>query len=134
MADLHVAFPSQPQQSSLAYAQSRSFVEFLIGETGDNGLGSLVRALGETGDIEQAFSRAYGRSLADFEAQWRPQFARGLGRAFPIDPDWAIFMSMGALFILVCIIRLVRGRRRRREAEMADAVEQLGIWGPGDDV
>jgi hypothetical protein len=133
MASLHVAFPHRPRQSNLAYAQSRSFVEFVVRKTGDKALGSLVRALGETGDIEQAFMRAYGRSLADFEAEWRPHFAKGLGRALPIDAGTAIFMAMSALFVTVCLIRIIRGRRRRLEDAMEEAVRQLDVREHEDD-
>ncbi|MGD8239885.1 MAG: peptidase MA family metallohydrolase [Armatimonadota bacterium] len=130
---LDVAFPGGPQQSNLAYTQSRSFVEFVVAQTGDRGLRSLVRELGEAGNIEEAFSRAYGRSLADFEAAWMPQFARGLGRALPIDTGMAIFMAMGLLFVVVCVIRIARRRRRRLEEAMEDAVDELGIREYEDD-
>ncbi len=123
MESLRAAFPRQPHASDLAYAQSRSFVEFLIRETGDKALGDLLRALGETGDIEQAFLSAYGRSLSDFEDEWRPHFASGLGRALPIDPGMAIFMFMGVLFIVVCIVRIARRRRRRLAEDLEDEEE-----------
>ena len=121
---LHRGFPSQPHRSTLAYAQSRSFVQFLIGETGDKGLRRLVQALRETGDIEKAFSRVYGRSLAQFEAAWQPRFAMGLGRAPRIDPALAIFMAMSALFVLVCLIRIIRRRLRRRPDWLEEADDE----------
>jgi hypothetical protein len=133
MKSLHVAFPREPHASDLAYAQSRSFVEFLVRETGDKALGGLVRALGETGDIEQAFLSAYGRSLSDFEAEWRPHFARGLGRALPIDPGTAIFMFMGVLFLVVCIVRIVRRRRRRMAEELEEMQGEEEYWQSEDD-
>lgn len=131
MADLDVGFPGNPQSSNLAYAQSRSFVEFVVQETGDRGLNRLVGALAETGDIDQAFPRAYGRSMADFEAAWRPQFAKGLGRALPIDASTAIFMAMGALFVVVCTVRLIRARRRRIAEGLEESEDDVGYWDLG---
>jgi tetratricopeptide (TPR) repeat protein len=44
------------------YAQALAFAEYLIATRGSGGINDLLRAMGETGDVNAAFSRVHGQS------------------------------------------------------------------------
>jgi len=46
------------------YLQALAFVEDLIAVRGMGGINDLARAMGETGNVDEAFSRVYGKNLA----------------------------------------------------------------------
>jgi hypothetical protein len=117
LSDLASAFPRDPAGADLAYAESRSFVDFVQNKTGDRGLRRLIQALRATKSIEPAFLSAYGKPIEDFEKAWEPEFAAGIGRRIDIDPLTAIFMIVSLLFVIVIVVRVRRQRRRRKEEE-----------------
>ena len=45
----------------LFYADALAFVEYLIDIRGQGGMNDLLRAMGETGSVDEAFQRVYGR-------------------------------------------------------------------------
>lgn len=52
------------------YLQALSFVEYLMGVRGQGGMNDLLRAMGETGDVNEAFRRAYGQDYAATQRAW----------------------------------------------------------------
>jgi hypothetical protein len=62
------------------YLTSLAFVEQLVAERGQGGINDLLRAMGETGRVDDAFQRVYGRTFAEskqaFVERFRRQHAR----------------------------------------------------------
>lgn len=52
------------------YLQALSFVEYLIGARGQGGMNDLLRVMGESGDVEEAFRQVYGSDSAALRAAW----------------------------------------------------------------
>ena len=52
------------------YLASLSFVEHLIAQRGMGGMNDLLKAMGETGDADEAFKKVQGRSYAAARADW----------------------------------------------------------------
>jgi tetratricopeptide (TPR) repeat protein len=52
------------------YLQSLSFVEYLLGARGQGGINDLLRAIGESGDVDDAFRRVYGSDQAATHQAW----------------------------------------------------------------
>jgi hypothetical protein len=52
------------------YLAALSFVEHLIAQRGMGGMNELLRAMGETGDIDEAFKKVQGRSYATAKSEW----------------------------------------------------------------
>lgn len=52
------------------YLAALSFVEHLIAQRGMGGMNDLLRAMGETGDVEEAFKKVQGRSYAAARTEW----------------------------------------------------------------
>jgi hypothetical protein len=121
--DLDSSFPSGPF-FHVAYAQSHSFVEWLVRQDGDAELRRLVQVLGEDVDPEPAFRQVYGRSLADAEREWRGALGRG---------GWLRFLPSGGTLVTILWVGLgilvigkfvrTRIRLRRTRDELGDGWE-----------
>ncbi len=66
-------WPEQLQQVEEAYAESLSFVDFLLGSHGPEAFGSLVDRVAAGERFEGAFASAFGTSLSLEETRWRAQ-------------------------------------------------------------
>lgn len=53
------------------YLEALSFAEFLMAEGGQEAVNEMLRAVGEQGDLDEAFRVAYGRDYKKTEAAWR---------------------------------------------------------------
>lgn len=65
------AFPSDPEDAILAYAQSWSVVDHLIRERGPDQMNALLQSFKASGAIERALADAYGIDLLGLENRWR---------------------------------------------------------------
>jgi hypothetical protein len=57
------------------YVEALSFGEYLMQLAGQRGVNELLAALGETGDVEAGFRKAYGRDYTQIRADWRAWMA-----------------------------------------------------------
>jgi hypothetical protein len=81
MEGTRVGFDLSPQQVSALrgdsplrtwdfYLGATSFVEFLIGQRGMGGIGDLLRRLGQSRNLDRAFSDVYGSTHAEMQKAW----------------------------------------------------------------
>jgi tetratricopeptide (TPR) repeat protein len=61
------------------YAESLSFVEFLVAERGQGGINDLLRAMSETGSVDEAYRRVYGRDYQGSRRAWRDRIRQQYG-------------------------------------------------------
>jgi hypothetical protein len=61
------------------YLAALSFVEYLIAQRGMGGMNDLLKAMGDTGDVDEAFKRAQGRSYAAARSDWTERLRREHG-------------------------------------------------------
>ena len=126
--DLAVEWPDEPEQVSSAYAQSVSFVAFIVQRHGYRALGELIDHVQRGDAFETGFAKAFKTSIWVDENEWRAQL---LARY-----SWVPILTGGSavwgLLSLVCVGIYFRQRvlvARRRLA--MDAAEALAL--PGDD-
>jgi tetratricopeptide (TPR) repeat protein len=55
------------------YDSALSFVEYLVGRYGQASMNDLLKRMGELGDVDQAFRRAYGQGYAQLREEWIQQ-------------------------------------------------------------
>jgi hypothetical protein len=55
---------------SAFYLSALAFVEQLAAERGQGGINELLRLMGETGGVDEAFRRVYGRDHAQATQAW----------------------------------------------------------------
>src|SRR5215472_16274357 len=117
--DLKDRWPEQPSDVEIAYAQSVSFVAFLVERHGTAALGELIDGVVAGRPFETAFARTFKASIWFEEMAWRAQ----LPSRYSWLPIVANSSTLWALLACVCIaasLRL-RARRLRRRREMAAA-------------
>ncbi len=61
------------------YAESLSFVEFLVAQRGQGGINDLLRAMAETGNVDEAYRQVYGRDLQGTRRAWRDRIRQQYG-------------------------------------------------------
>lgn len=61
------------------YLQALAFVEHLMGQRGQGGMNDLLRAMGETGDVDRAFRQVYGQDHAQTTRAFSERFRRQYG-------------------------------------------------------
>lgn len=84
---LAAQFPTRPDRFGLAYAESVSAVDRLIGRHGEAGVLRLVAALAQGDSLDDAFRAATGEGFTAFEDAWLASV--GAERAEPFGPQAA---------------------------------------------
>jgi len=117
------AFPANNPALSLAYEESKSFVEYIIGVYGERALLSILNRLAAGDSIERAIDMICGMSLDSLEAEWHGYLRKQL--------PWLTFLSrnmyqvlfvFGAVVTLVGFVRFIRRKRSYRDDE--DEIEE----------
>ncbi len=111
---LDAHFPSGPF-FRLAYAQSRSFVEWLVEREGERGLHRYLDLLDRDLDPEPAFRKVWRMTLDEAESRWQRELGGPAGlRRLPSGRAMVGFASVMGLVLV--LIRWVRVRRQLRDA------------------
>jgi hypothetical protein len=89
-------FPTDPQKTSLAYAEAVSAIDFLVRTYDQSALLSLITSYKEGLTDDEAFTRAIGTDVAGFQAAWLAELGADAPEAFgpvpnppgPVPPGW----------------------------------------------
>ncbi len=112
-------FPTNPQQSAVAYAESYVLIEYLISLDPQGQLTDFITNLKETEDVTRAFRRAYGLSEEQVEAGWRDLIGQ---RSRRVPAPWAV---EGIIFLVMVVIFMAAfWRVRKRSREIRERMEQ----------
>jgi len=98
--DLCASFPPNADQAFLAYAESRSFTNYLHNTYGSEKLLSLAIAYADGVDCELGVESVYGLSLAKLESDWR---ASVLGE----NPVGSALANMFPYLVLLCLVLFI---------------------------
>lgn len=135
--DLKDRWPEQPEDVQIAYAQSVSFVNFLVERHGLAALGELIDGVVDDGrSFETSFARAFKASIWFEEMSWRAQLPSRYSW-LPLVTSSSALWAFLAIACVAASLRLRVRRRRRREAleaaELAEALEESSRFfaGPG---
>jgi hypothetical protein len=99
LPDLCASFPSQPGSAFLAYAESRSFTNYLRTTYGSTKLLDLARSYADGVTCERGVELVYGTSLVQLEFRWK-QSVLGQG---------ALGAAIGNMFPYLLLLCLVLG-------------------------
>jgi hypothetical protein len=119
LGELAERFPREGEALLLAYAESRSFVEYLVQRSGVEGLHGVLHRLSEGTAVDEAVKVSFGSSLDRLEAEWlqslqgRWAWLSWFGRHF-YD---LLFFTMALLAVLAAVRLLVKRRARLAEME-----------------
>jgi len=126
LGQLVSTFPLPPERAKLAYAESESFVWFLIDRYGPEFLGHLFVALEREREFARAIEMLTGTPLWELEQKWRGFLANHHTVFIVLNPGWLLWWLILAIMIGVGIYKLVQSRRRLREMEEEDLREAFG--------
>ncbi|MCD6307013.1 MAG: hypothetical protein J7M32_12115 [Deltaproteobacteria bacterium] len=121
LASLTRGFPRNDQAMILAYEESRSFIDYLIGISGTEGVLTLLQAMKEGDPVEDAVFKAYALSLGQLEREWQ--------RSLKDRMSWFTFLSyylyeilfvLAALMSVYGFIRIMIRKRRRMKEDMGE--------------
>jgi len=119
LKDLCVSFPADAGQAFLAYAESRSFTNYLHDTYGSAGLLSLAASYADGVDCERGPERAFGVSLSNLEANWRSSVLGQntfLSTLQNISP-YLVLLCLVLIIPLIGIISTLRKKGSRNEPE-----------------
>jgi hypothetical protein len=112
LKDLCISFPTDAGQAFLAYAESRSFTDFLYDTYGSSGLQNLLRSYADGVDCERGTERAYGVSLSRLETEWHSS-RLGQNAFFSALQNISPYLVLLCLVLIIPLIGIVSGMRKR---------------------
>lgn len=110
LRDLCASFSPRLDSAFLAYAQSRSFVNYLRGQFGADGLLTLARAYANGVDCERGPERAFGVTLVKLERDWQAQVLErnSLEAALEVFLPYLLLLCLVVLFPTIGILNALR--------------------------
>jgi hypothetical protein len=111
-------FPGEKTSLQLAYAQSRSFVDFLIREFGSDGVLGLLNNLRHGLAFETAVEESFAISFEDLEKEWVANLAkRNTWFTYLTLHVYEFIFLFGAIAVVIGFIRVVIKKRRYSDLE-----------------
>lgn len=113
LKDLCSSFPAEASQAFLAYAEARSFTEFLHKLYGSDGLMDLATVYAGGVDCERGPERAFGISLSRLESQWRSSVS-GRNTIFTGLQSLIPYLVLLCLILIIPLVGIVSTLRKRK--------------------
>ena len=124
MAEISTIFPQTATGLTLAYEQSRSFVEFIVQQYGEEKLRALLYGLERQQTIEQTVHENLGVSLALLEQMWKKSLSKkSLWIAYIADHMFWVLFFLAALITIAGFCVVKRRMKNYRDEEETDEVE-----------
>jgi len=112
LKDLCLSFPADTGQAFLAYAEARSFTNYLHETYGSTGLLNLAAAYADGLDCERGTERALGVSLSGLESRWRSS-ALGQNTALVSLQNISPYLVLLCLVLIVPLVGVISTLRKR---------------------
>ncbi len=112
MSALHERFPKDKQGLQLAYAQSKSFVDYISREYGSNQVLLLLNKLRQGLEIEAAIEESFSITFAELEKRWLQQLKnKKIWLTFLTAHIYEIIFFLGAIIVVIGFIRFIIKKR-----------------------
>ncbi len=123
LKQLEKSFPRGKKEAALAYAQSFSFISYLLNKYGREVFHHFIQNLAQGIEVKRALKEATGVSLKSLEVSWI--------KHLKLRHTWFPILTSGfSLWFLVTLIFLAGYLRKRRKAKakLAEWEEEEGLW------
>jgi hypothetical protein len=110
--DLCASFSPQIDSAFLAYAESRSFTDYLRGQYGADGLLNLTNVYANGVDCERAPERAFGVSLAKLERDWQVNVL-GQSNMMSALGNFAPYLVLLCLVVLFPLLGVIGSSKKK---------------------
>lgn len=117
--DLCVSFSPNPDSAFLAYAEARSFTDYLHDTYGSQSLLNLALVYADGVDCERGTENAYGVSLSKLEMDWR-RAVLGQNSILPALQNMFPYLALLCVVLLIPfigIMNVLRKKEKRNERE-----------------
>jgi hypothetical protein len=120
-------FPRDDESLLLAYEESKSFVEFINHEFGQEGIQNLLRNLQGGNNIDEAVFNSFSISFDELERRWHTHIRRNITWfTYLANNLYTILFFAGALITIVGFVRMMRKKRRYDEDESSQSAKPAG--------
>ena len=117
MNALHEKFPRDKQALHLAYAQSKSFVDYISKEYGRDQVLLLLQRLNKGLDIEVAIEETFAITFAELEKRWIEQIKnKKIWLTFLITHIYEIIFFLAAVMLIIGFVRFVIKRKAYKDS------------------
>jgi len=119
LKSLSRGFPQDDRDLTLAYEESKDFIDHLIGLSGPAGLLRLLGYMKQGTDVEESLVRVYGSSLSALEREWQQSLRNRLTWLTYLSYHlYEILFLLAALMSIYGSIRIMIKKRRRMKEEL----------------
>ena len=110
LSDLCASFPAGAGEAFLAYAEARSFTNYLLATYGSSGLSNLASAYADGLECERGPERAFGVPLSQLERDWRASALgeNALGATLGDSAPYLILLCLVLAIPLIAILSMTR--------------------------
>jgi len=123
---LEKGFPDDGRRLILAYAESKSLIDYIISEYGPDGLLRLLGYLKDGDGINSAVQKTYAISFDELEKRWYDRLKkRATIITFLINNLYEILFFLSALLLIYGFIRVIIKKRSYEEYEDEDEDNEL---------
>ncbi len=114
-------FPGDNESLMLAYAQSRSLVEYMVNKFNPDGLQALLNSLRSGKDMESALYRTFMITFDELEKNWYSAMKeKGAWLTLLISHLYEIIFFLGALSLVAAYVKIAIRKRAMRYSEDDD--------------
>lgn len=116
--DLSSGFPEDNERLMLAYAESKSIVEYIISKYGTAGILRLLKYLREGHSIEDSVSNSFSISFAELEKNWYGYMKKQTTWVtLVINHLYEILFSLGAIILIGAYVKIYIRKRSYGDEE-----------------
>jgi hypothetical protein len=111
-------FPQEKRLLLLAYEESKSLVEYMMGSYGEKRVLSVLNSLKEGADVDVAIRESLSISLNDLEKEWHQHLKRkNVWLTYLVGHLYEILFFLAALAVIYGFIRQIIKKRAYQEEE-----------------
>jgi hypothetical protein len=115
------SFPSDGRSLKLAYEESKSFIEYIVGEYGRPGILHMLEYLKEGNSINFSVRKSFSISMTELERNWRAYLRRRHTWFYYLSSNiYTIIFSVAAIVTIYGFFRLLRKRRAYADEDEGD--------------
>ena len=118
-------------EARIAYLLAASFIEFLVAESGQEGLRVLFEKWRATASFDRALAETYGADLGQLESQWRKFVKQRYGWAVFLTQGFIFFAIVGGLVIILVVVRRRRDRKKLAALKAEEPPDNPAFWQEG---
>jgi hypothetical protein len=127
---LTLEWPAAAGDARIAYLLSASAVAYLVDRSGEHGLRIFLERWRTDQDFEAAFRGVYGRTMSQFEEDWRRHVKRSYGWGVLLTHSLLFWLVAALVLLVLFAVRRRRDRERMAQLRAAEIPDDPDYWNP----